>query len=901
MKKIFVSIMIACTCLGMQAKVQDAAMTEQWSWWDDQNEQPSREVLLLSGWRFHKGAASGAEASAYDDSRWQEVTIPHDWAISGPFDKDIDKQVVAIEQNGEKDATEKTGRSGALPWIGEGWYRTVIDVPAGYAHAELQLDGAMAEPRVYIDGTEVGYWAYGYNTFVIDVSKAVGGDKGGRHTLAIHLQNVEESSRWYPGAGLYRPVRLLLSQDAGFRTHGIFARTTRLDGINANGTTAEEALLTVNAEIRHAAGSESKWYEVWNVLMDDEGHILAHQKSPANNEACQVLRVKGVNLWTPECPAIYTLITELRDGHKLIDRQTTQVGLRTIEYGNDGFKLNGQLRKFKGVCLHHDMGPLGVAFNKAAFRRQVRLLKEIGCDAIRTSHNMPAPWQMDICDEMGMLVMAESCDMWVYPKCKNGYARFFEQVDTTSPNADGRQWWERDFENLVRVHRNHPSIVMWSIGNEIPEQGEERGLAYTRKIQQLIHSLDPTRPCTQGMDRGEAPMYSGVFQDTDIPGFNYRLHKYEIGHDYSPKGIVLGSETASTISSRGVYKFPATEVHGEAYSDGQISGYDLESCIWSNLPDDDWMWQDKMPWVIGEFVWTGFDYLGEPTPYDEYWPSRSSYFGIYDLAGLPKDRAYLYRTHWAPEEETLHVLPHWTWKGREGEVTPVFCYTNYPEAELFINGKSQGRRKHIDVDMDAYKNDMIEEPMPWGGTSKFANPNVPEDKNRLNRYRMRWMDAVYEPGEVKVVAYDANGEKVAEEVIRTAGKPHHIELIADRDVLTPTPLADDGKTMDTPDLAFITVKVVDKDGNLCPDADNQLAFSVKGAAARFNSCCNGDATSTEVFTSPTMKAFHGELVVVVEATALGGNAVLTVNGKGLKSAKRVFTVANNVCPPVVRH
>ena len=851
----------------------------------------SSERLLLSGWKFHKGAVQGAEKTDFDDSAWESVSIPHDWAISGPFDKEIDKQVVAIEQNGETEATEKTGRSGALPWIGEGWYRTVIDIPEGYAHAELQFDGAMAEPTVYIDGEKAGYWAYGYNTFTIDISSFLPRDRSmeghflpGKHSLAVHLKNVEESSRWYPGAGLYRPVRLLLGQSVGLSTWGNFIRTTRLDGIDSEGITAKEARVAVTSSIR--CDGPRRAVKVSHRLIDNEGREVARSEAPMNNsnESEQLLIVPEPKLWSPEHPVLYTLVTEISSNGLVLDRQESKTGIREIEYTRDGFKLNGVLRKFKGVCLHHDLGPLGAAFNKAAFRRQIRLLKEIGCDAIRTSHNMPAPWQMDICDEMGMMVMAESMDMWIYEKCKNGYARFFNQIDTESPNADGREWWKRDFENLILVHRNHPSIIMWSIGNEIPEQGDALGLKYTREIQDLMHRLDPTRPCTQGLDRGEAPILSGVFQASDIPGFNYRLHKYDIGHAASPKGIILGSETASTISSRGVYKFPVVENHGEAYEDGQISSYDMESCIWSNLPDDDWMWQDKAPWVIGEFVWTGFDYLGEPTPYDEYWPSRSSYFGIYDLAGLPKDRAWLYRVHWAPELETLHVLPHWSWKGREGEITPVFVYTSYPEAEVFINGKSQGRRRHIDIELDEYKSDMIDIPTPWGDTTSAANPDAPEEKNRLNRYRLRWMDTIFEPGELKVVAYDAKGNAAAEKVIRTAGKPHHIELIADRSELQATTLyADTQAAADTPDLSFVTVRIVDKDGNLCPDAENRLQFSVSGAA-RFNSVCNGDATSTEVFTEPVMKAFHGELVVVLEAGSKPGSATLKVSAKGLKPA-----------------
>lgn len=848
----------------------------------------SQETLLLENWKFQKGAVTGAENAVFDDSNWQKVTVPHDWAIYGPFDKDIDKQVVAIVQNGEQEATEKTGRSGSLPWIGEGWYRTNITIPEGYSHAELIFDGAMSEPHVWVNGNDVGYWAYGYNVFNLDITSATNGCKAGTYPLAVHLQNIEESSRWYPGAGIYRPVRLVLHKEKYLKTWGTFARTTAITGISADAKNAKEARVYVTSEI---VASNRNNLRLIQSLKDAAGNIVAEATSSLNEslEARNILIVKNAKLWSPEQPALYTLVSELKEGDKTWDVTETAIGIREISYSAEGFKLNGQVRKFKGVCLHHDLGPLGVAFNKAAFRRQVRLLKDMGCDAIRTSHNTPAPWQMEICDEMGMMVMAESFDMWVSPKCKNGYARFFEQVDDVNVNKDGKTWWERDITNLVLLNRNHASNIMYSIGNEIPEQSSALGMKYTRLIMDLVHKLDGTRPCTQGCDQGEGPMGSGVWQEMDVPGFNYRLHVYEKGYEKSPNGFVLGSETASTISSRGVYKFPAEEVHGVAYPDGQISSYDLESCIWSNLPDDDWMWQDKKPWVIGEFVWTGFDYLGEPTPYDEYWPSRSSYFGIYDLAGLPKDRVYLYRTHWNKDEKTLHVLPHWTWKGREGEVTPVFVYTSYPEAELFVNGKSKGRLKHQDVSMEDYLANRVEEPMPWGGSSMFADPKTPRGKNRLDRYRLRWTDVVYEPGEIKVVAYDENGKEAETKVIRTAGKPDHVELIVDRSTLDKTPVDANGNATDSPDLAFVTVRVVDKNGNLCTDADNQLKFNVKGAA-KFNSCCNGDATSTEVFTNPTMKAFHGQLVVVVEAGKLTGNATLTVSGNGIKTGKTTITV-----------
>ena len=534
----------------------------------------NQEQLLLNGWRFQKGNVVNAEKTNFDDSKWQQVTIPHDWAISGPFDKEIDKQVVAIVQNGEQEATEKTGRSGSLPWIGEGWYRTKLSIPDNYNHAELVFDGAMSEPKIYIEGKLAGYWAYGYNTFAIDITPYLPKKDGkiihGNYSLAVHLQNVDESSRWYPGAGLYRPVRLKLSQKTAVKTFGIFARTTRIDGISDDFQSAKSARIAVNTQIR-VDGDKKSNVRVKHSLIS-EGNILTSTETSMNDsrETSQALVVNNPRLWSPEQPYLYSLVTEVFEDGKLVDVQKTTIGIRSIEYGGEGFRLNGKLTKFRGVCLHHDLGPLGAAFNKTAFRRQITLLKDIGCNAIRTSHNMPAPWQMDICDEMGIMVMAESFDMWVYPKCKNGYAKFFEQVDTQSPNADSRPWWKRDIENLVVVHRNHPSIVMWSIGNEIPEQSGADGLKYTREMQNFIHSLDNTRLCTQGLDRGDGAIWAGVFQESDVPGFNYRLHVYDKGHENSPSGLVLGTETASTVSSRGVYKFPVEENHGDAYEDGQI-------------------------------------------------------------------------------------------------------------------------------------------------------------------------------------------------------------------------------------------------------------------------------------------------------------------------------------------
>ena len=798
--------------------------------------QNRQETTLTEGWLFSQ-----------DQQTWQNVCVPHDWAIAGPFDKKWDLQKVRIEQNGEKEATEKSGRSGALPWIGEGHYKRNIQIPAGCKHAELMFDGAMAEPTVYLNGQKAGYWAYGYNTFRVDITPMM---KAGDNLLEVHLKNVEESSRWYPGAGIYRPVKLIITGDDRIDPWKTFIRTTQLCD--------RQAVVDVTV----GTGSPLAAHQGFEIeVRDAKGKLVGHEHcSEISNsgEANLSFTIQEPHPWSPETPYLYTAHIKYMQNGQLLDEVKQKFGIRTVKVSKEGgFQLNGITRKIKGVCLHHDLGPLGAAVNKAALIRQIKTMKDMGCDAIRTSHNMPSQMQMDICDSLGMMVMAESFDMWLYPKCKNGYARFFED------------WWKKDIENLILANRNHPSIIMWSIGNEIPEQGSAQGKEISENLQNACHSLDPTRPVTQGLDHAEASIKSGVATTMDVPGFNYRVHKYQNSIGQLPQGFLLGSETASTVSSRGVYKFPVEVTDNSQYAswapsydpqailkaDGQCSSYDLEYCSWSNLPDDDWVWQDDKDWVIGEFVWTGYDYLGEPTPYDEYWPSRSSYFGICDLAGLPKDRYWLYRSRWNKDEHTIHLLPHWTWglskkdKGnRIGKVTPVYCYTDYPTGELFVNGKSQGK------------------------ISK--NP-----AERLDRYRLRWNNVKYEPGEIKVVVYDAQGNKAGEQTVKTAGKPAALKLEAwtqNSPLLKPN----------GDDLAFITVSLTDADGTLIPQADDQLTFEVTGAGS-FEAVCNGDATSLESFKAPTMKLFNGQLVVVVRSSKEAGTLTLKVTDEKLKLSKSI--------------
>ena len=797
--------------------------------------QPRQEVLLTEGWQFQ------AEQDGQVQEKWQTVRVPHDWAIAGPFDKKWDLQKVAIEQNGEKEATEKSGRSGALPWIGAGHYRRIVNIPKGYERAELVFDGAMAEPTVCVNGQKAGYWAYGYNAFRVDITPFM---KTGDNLIEVDLLNVEESSRWYPGAGLYRPVKLVLTGKRCLDAWGTFIRTLSAD--------QQFAQVAISSQIQPAMITSD--LRIMVDILDAQGKIVCQAESQLSVAGATEMNfdIKQPQLWSPENPYLYQVRTRLYDDGTLLDEITHKMGIRTISVSKEkGFQLNGVTRKIKGVCLHHDLGPLGAAVNKAALIRQIKTMKEMGCDAIRTSHNMPSQMQMDICDSLGMMVMAESFDMWLYPKCKNGYARFFND------------WSDRDIENLILANRNHPSIIMWSIGNEIPEQGSEEGREIARHLQGLCHLFDPTRPVTQGMDRADEALKSGFAQVMDVPGFNYRVHKYQTNIDQLPQGFLLGSETASTVSSRGVYKFPVKVTDNSQYAswaptydpkailkaDGQCSSYDVEYCSWSNLPDDDWVWQDDKDWVIGEFVWTGYDYLGEPTPYDEYWPARSSYFGICDLVGLPKDRYYLYRSHWNKDQHTIHLLPHWSWgSARKGKVTPVYCYTDYPTGELFINGKSQGKVT-----------------------------KTPQE--RLDRYRLRWNDVKYEPGELKVVVYDANGNVAGEETIKTAGKPADLQL----ETWT---ASDKGLTADGEDLAFVTVSLTDAKGTLIPQADDQLTFEVSGAGT-FEAVCNGDATSLESFKQPTMRLFNGQLVVVVRSAQKAGTLTLQVSDARRKLSKTV--------------
>ena len=786
--------------------------------------QAAREESLLTEWEFSR-----------DGQNWESVTVPHDWAIYGPFDRSNDLQVVAVLQNGEVEETAHTGRTGGLPYMGKGFYRTHLDLGDFDPEAEsltLLFDGAMSQARVTLNGEEAIYWPYGYNAFHADVTTLA---RPGDNLLEVSLENLPNSSRWYPGAGLYRNVHLIRTARTHIPVWGTHVLTPEVS--------ADAARVVLEVTV----AEPKPGVLVYTRILDPEGRAVAESSDPLEAEkVVQYFDVAKPCLWSPEDPSLYRAETVLLLDGKVLDTYPTRFGIRTIALvPDDGFYLNGLKRKIQGVCNHHDLGPLGAAVNRAALRHQLELLKEMGCDAIRTSHNMPAPELVELCDEMGFMMMVEAFDEWDIAKCENGYHLFFDE------------WAERDMVNMLRHFRNNPSVIMWGIGNEVPTQCADEGYRVAAFLQDICHREDPTRFVVAGMDRADCVVRNGFAQLLDIVGFNYRTYRYTEAYGILPQKLLLGSETASTVSSRGVYKLPAVPRSGAKYPDNQSSAYDNEFCWWSNVPDIDFAMMDDYPWTIGQFVWTGFDYLGEPTPYDvDAWPSHSSYFGIFDLASLPKDRFWLYRSQWRRDVPTLHLLPHWTWHGLEGEKVPVYCYTSYPMAELFVNGVSLGVRGFE--------------------TSKTANSGVNDVENSvvtMPRYRMMWEDVVYEPGEIEVVAYDVSGKEMRREAIRTAGEPAAIELYADRAALQ----------ADGVDLAYITVRIVDAKGNPCPTATNEVSFSVSGAGS-YRAAANGDATCLVPFQSPVMPAFSGQLTAILQSSTHKGTIKLTATSQGLTPA-----------------
>ena len=797
---------------------------------------PGSPGSILTG----PNGATAYTRAEFNDSGWRTLNLPHDWGIEGPFQQEL------------------SGDTGKLPWFGSAWYRKKFALPATDAGRQiyLELDGAMAYSLVWCNGQFVGGWPYGYSSWRVDLTPYL--KPGADNVLAIRLDNPRESSRWYPGGGIYRNVWLLKTAPVAVAQWGVFVTTPVI--------TRESATVDVGVTLdnQSAVVAELK-VAVRLFAADTDGRatgepVATSAPQPARLQPgrqanlAHTLAVPSPKLWSLRERNRYVAETVVTADDQEIDRVTTPFGIRTIAHTlNDGLLLNGERVPLNGVCDHHDLGALGAAINVRALERQLEILQAMGCNAIRTSHNPPAPELLELCDRMGFVVMVEAFDCWRIGKKRDDYSRVFDD------------WHEKDLTAMVRRDRNHPSVIQWSIGNEVREQDQPDGWKTAAHLAAIVRGEDRTRPVVAGLNNIQSA-YNGFQTVVDIIGYNYKPNEYPKVRARHPQLPLMGSETASTVSSRGEYFFPVSEDKAQGRADFQVSSYDLYAPRWALPPDVEWKGLDEAPYTMGEFVWTGFDYLGEPTPYNADTtnllnfsspadqarvqkelaelgkirvPSRSSYFGINDLAGFPKDRYYIYQARWRPDLPMAHILPHWNWPERVGQVTPVFVYSSGDEAELFLNGKSLGRQKR-----------------------------------GLLEYRFRWNDVVYQPGELKVVTYKA-GKKWAEAVSRTTGTAAKLTLAADRATLH----------ADGSDLSFITVTVADKDGLLVPRSRNRVSFEVTGPG-EIIATDNGDATSFESFQSKERAAYNG-LALVIIRTKAGAPGAITLRAKsdGLATAE----------------
>lgn len=759
----------------------------------------------------------------YNDSTWESVRVPHDWAANGTFEEHNDHSWRSIEQDGIVKKISHSGRTGGLPIVGCGVYRKWVSIAKEDAGKSvfLEFDGIMWESHIYVNGQHVFFNHFGYKSFCVDITDYV--KPGEKNLIAVSASVYEDCSRWYPGAGIYRNVRLVLKDRTHIVYNGIWLRQLFVS--------ADKASFLLTAD--WCGGNDVALQA--EIVAPDGKIVTTVSCGITDGSLSEIFEIPSPARWDIDAPACYTAKVTLTDTSGIVlDNETVTFGVRTFRFtADDGFMLNNRRVKLNGVCMHHDLGSLGAALNIAALRRQLEKMQEMGVNAIRTSHNPPAPELLDLCDQMGFVVMDEFFDEWYTPKIENGYAKYFHEHAA------------QDAADIVRRDRNHPCVIMWSIGNEIPEQRLPDGWRAAKLLADTVRKNDPTRPITAGFDHPLEAFRHHVADFVDVAGFNYKPHLYtQIRAEY-PDLPLFGSETASCISTRGVYKLPAVHENPPVkHDDLTINAYDLSAPPWANIVELEWEAQDDNPFVAGEFVWTGMDYLGEPSPYYNEWPSRSSHFGILDLAGLPKNRYYAYKARWT-NKPVLHIFPHWNWEGMEGKNVPIHAFTNFPVVELFINGVSQGKRS-------------------------FTTDNA------IERYRLIWNDTIYTPGTVTAVAYDENGVIAAQTEVKTADKPCKLNLQAER-----SHIAADGE-----DLVYLIASVVDKNGTLCPHADNRLTFTVEGAGELLTTDA-GDQRETESFARPDKKALAGYLVACVRASDTAGEIRITVSASGLESAETV--------------
>ena len=811
---------------------------------------PCANDFIIFGKRYQRPEGNPGENIAYvksdfDDSEWRHLNLPHDWAIEGPFNIDYN------------------GSTGKLPYWGIRWYRKTLELSQDDAGKQiyLDIDGAMSYASVWCNGQYVGGWPYGYASFRLDLTPYI--RAGQKNVLAIRLDNPDDTSRWYPGSGIYRNVWLVKTSPVHVEQWGTFVRNQQVD--------SENAVMEMGVNIENHAGEDVQ------VKLQTSVYLQGKDGRPVGEEVTQSMtkdiaikkdswssarfqfKVDKPKLWDIDTPNCYVAVSRVFMDGKEMDSYETPFGIRTIEFTHDqGFMLNGQKVAIKGVCMHHDLGALGAAFNEVAAERQLRIMKEMGANAIRTSHNPPAPELVALCDRMGLMMQLELADTWQKGKRKNDYNLLFDD------------WSEADMRSLVRHYRNHPSVIMWSIGNEMPDQTTDQGVIIARNLTAYCHDEDPTRPTSLGCNKRDA-VFRDIVNQVDIFGLNYFHKTYPVFKEQNPTRRYHASETSSATSSRGEYFFPVTTDVNDSRSGFQLSSYDMTTIGWGCAPEVQFKMNEEYPFMSGEFVWTGFDYLGEPTPYNKdltnllnfsdpnelekarkeleelgkiKTPSRSSYFGIVDLCGFPKDRYYNYKSYWRPDVPTVHILPHWNWEERIGEITPVHIYTSGDAVELFLNGKSLGRREK------AHSYD-----------------------------RLTWDDVRYEPGSLRAIAYK-NGQKWAEELVETTGKPAALQVTAEK-----TELKSDGT-----DLSFIRVAVVDSQGRVVPRSKNHLKFSVTGPA-EIIATDNGDATSLLPFQLSERDAYNGLALVILRSQYMKqGKVLLTVESKGLPKQKIALKV-----------
>ena len=811
---------------------------------------PCANDFIIFGKRYQRPEGNPGENIAYvksdfDDSEWRHLNLPHDWAIEGSFNIDYN------------------GSTGKLPYWGIRWYRKTLELSQDDAGKQiyLDIDGAMSYASVWCNGQYVGGWPYGYASFRLDLTPYI--RAGQKNVLAIRLDNPDDTSRWYPGSGIYRNVWLVKTSPVHVEQWGTFVRNQQVD--------SENAVMEMGVNIENHAGKDVQ------VKLQTSVYLQGKDGRPVGEEVTQSMtkdiaikkhswssarfqfKVDKPKLWDIDTPNCYVAVSRVFMDGKEIDSYETPFGIRTIEFTHDqGFMLNGQKVAIKGVCMHHDLGALGAAFNEVAAERQLRIMKEMGANAIRTSHNPPAPELVALCDRMGLMMQLELADTWQKGKRKNDYNLLFDD------------WSEADMRSLVRHYRNHPSVIMWSIGNEMPDQTTDQGVIIARNLTAYCHDEDPTRPTSLGCNKRDA-VFRDIVNQVDIFGLNYFHKTYPVFKEQNPTRRYHASETSSATSSRGEYFFPVTTDVNDSRSGFQLSSYDMTTIGWGCAPEVQFKMNEEYPFMSGEFVWTGFDYLGEPTPYNKdltnllnfsdpnelekarkeleelgkiKTPSRSSYFGIVDLCGFPKDRYYNYKSYWRPDVPTVHILPHWNWQERIGEITPVHIYTSGDAVELFLNGKSLGRREK------AHSYD-----------------------------RLTWDDVRYEPGSLKAIAYK-NGQKWAEDLVETTGKPAALQVTAEK-----TELKSDGT-----DLSFIRVAVVDSQGRVVPRSKNHLKFSVTGPA-EIIATDNGDATSLLPFQLSERDAYNGLALVILRSQYMKqGKVLLTVESKGLPKQKIALKV-----------